>query len=53
MTTVARSLYRVVDAFTTGQITNAHVNYTLRKVDADHVEMDMQHGATLKLQRCK
>ena len=53
VTAVSASLYRVVDAFSTGQISDAHVNYTLRKVDADHIEMDMQHGATLKLQRCK
>lgn len=44
--------YRVSDEFTTGQISNAHVNYTLRVVDAGHVDMT-QSGATLKLQRCK
>ena len=44
--------FRVSDEFTTGQISNAHVNYTLRVVDAGHVEMT-QSGATLKLQRCK
>jgi hypothetical protein len=45
--------YRVVDEFTTGQIRNAHLNYTLRLVDADHIEMDMQPGGLLKLQKCK
>jgi hypothetical protein len=45
--------YRVVDEFTTGQIANAHVNYTLRQVDADHLELNMQPGGMLKLQRCK
>jgi hypothetical protein len=45
--------YRIVDEFTTGQIGNAHVNYTLRQVDADHIELNMQPGGTLKLQRCK
>ena len=45
--------FRIVDEFTTGQISAAHVNYTLHKVDADHIEMDSQHGGTLKLQRCK
>jgi len=43
--------YRVIDQFTTGQISNAHVNYTLRVVDTDHAEMTQ--GSTLKLQRCK
>ena len=47
------SRYRVVDEFTTGQISNAHVNYTLRQVDADHIELNMQPGGMLKLQRCK
>jgi hypothetical protein len=45
--------FRVVDEFTTGQINNARMNYTLQKVDADHIEMDMQPGGLLKLQRCK
>ncbi len=36
------SAYRVVDEFTTGQISNAHTTYTLRQVDADHIEMQMQ-----------
>ena len=50
--TTAGGGYRIVDQFTTGQISNAHVNYTLRLVDADHVDMT-QSGTTLKLQRCK
>jgi hypothetical protein len=45
--------YRVVDEFTTGQIGNAHVSYTLRQVDDDHLELNMQPGGVLKLQRCK
>jgi hypothetical protein len=45
--------YRIVDEFTTGQIGNAHVNYTLRQVDADHIELNMTPGGLLKLQRCK
>ena len=44
--------FRVVDVFTTGQISNAHVTYTLRPIDATHLDMT-QNGATLKLQRCK
>jgi hypothetical protein len=45
--------FRVVDEFTTGQITNAYLYYTLSQTDADHVEMNMTPGGLLKLQRCK
>ena len=45
--------YRVVDEFTTGQISNGRTSYNLKQVDADHVEMTQQGGPTLKLQRCK
>ena len=45
--------YSVVDEFTTGQIGNAHVNYTLRIVDAETLELTMQQGGTLKLRKCK
>jgi hypothetical protein len=51
--TGAGSDYRVVDVFSNGQVNNAQVAYTLRMVDADHIEMAMQSGGTLKLQRCK
>jgi hypothetical protein len=47
------SSYRIVDEFTSGQISNGHVSYTLNKLDADHIVLDMQPGGTLKLQRCK
>jgi len=47
------SRYRVVDEFTTGQINNAHTSYTLRRIDNDHIELQMQKGGTLKLQKCK
>jgi hypothetical protein len=53
VTPVDGSNFRVVDEFSTGQISAAHVNYTLRKIDADHIELDMQPGGVLKLQRCK
>ena len=46
------SQFRVVDEFTNGQVNNAHTTYTLRQLDADHIDMRMQ-GGTLKLQRCK
>lgn len=45
--------WRVVDQFTTGQIRNGSMSYTLRQADADHLELDMQRGGALKLQRCK
>ena len=45
--------FRIVDEFTTGQISGAHVNYTLDKIDADHIVLNMQPGGALKLQRCK
>ncbi len=47
------SRYRVVDEFSTGQIGNAHVNYTLRLADDDHLEMNLQKGGLLKLRKCK
>lgn len=53
VTTLDGSHFRIVDEFTTGQISAAHVNYTLRKVDPDHIELNMQPGGLLKLQRCK
>lgn len=45
--------YRVVDEFTTGQIGNAHVGYTLRVVNADTLEMNLEKGGTLRLRKCK
>ncbi len=47
------SSYRIVDEFSTGQISAGHSSYVLRRVDADHIEMNMQQGDSLKLQRCK
>ncbi|MFN3659503.1 MAG: hypothetical protein ACK4UO_19835 [Pseudolabrys sp.] len=47
------SRWRVVDIFTTGQISNAHTTYTLRRIDDEHVEMVLQQGGTVKLRRCK
>ncbi len=39
--------FRVTDEFSTGQIRNAHVDYTLQKVDAYHIELSMQPGGVL------
>src|SRR5215470_16446225 len=47
------SSYRVVDEFSTGQINAGHTTYALRKIDADHIEIKLQDGSSLKLQRCK
>jgi hypothetical protein len=46
------SSYRIVDEFSTGQISAGQSAYTLRKVDPDHIEMNMDSGS-VKLQRCK
>jgi hypothetical protein len=47
------SSYRITDEFSTGQISGGRTSYTLRKVDPDRVEMNMQDGGSVKLQRCK
>ena len=47
------SRYRVVDVFSNGQVNNAQVIYTLSLVDADHIQMNLASGGTLKLQRCE
>jgi hypothetical protein len=51
--TAAGSTFRIIDEFTTGQIRNAKMNYTLTQTDADHIELNMKPGGQLKLQRCK
>lgn len=52
VTSQGASSYRIVDEFSTGQI-NGQVLYALRKIDPDHIEMIMQDGGSVKLQRCK
>jgi hypothetical protein len=47
------SAHRIVDEFTTGQVRNGTMRYTLRQIDSDHIEMNMQPGGLLKLRRCK
>ena len=51
--TTVGSGYRVVDQFSNGQVNNGSVSYTLRQPDTDHIEMQMQSGGTLILQRCE
>ncbi|MGH6663860.1 MAG: hypothetical protein ACREB2_03000 [Pseudolabrys sp.] len=53
VTQVSSSNYRVVDEFTTGQISDGRTSYTLQKIDDDHIAMQLQQGGTIKLQRCK
>lgn len=53
VTPESASRWRIVDEFTTGQISNATVSYTLSQIDADHLTLDQQKGGTIKLQRCK
>jgi hypothetical protein len=53
VTPAEQAHYRVVDEFTNGQISAGRVYYTLVMLDADHIELQMQQGGTLKLQRCK
>lgn len=44
--------YRIVDEFNTGQI-NARMNYALRKIDDNHIELKLPQGKTIVLQRCE
>jgi hypothetical protein len=53
VTSAGSGQHRVVDEFTTGQIGNAKMNYTLRLVDADTVEMILEKGGTVRLRKCK
>jgi hypothetical protein len=53
VTSAGSSQYRVVDEFSNAQVKYGRTSYTLRKIDDDHIEMQMQSGGTLKLQRCK
>lgn len=43
--------YQIVDEFASGQI-NAWSNYTLRKIDDDHIVIDVA-GKTILLRRCQ
>lgn len=47
------SAWRVIDIFTTGQISNAQAIYTLRAVKDGQLEMTMQPGGMIRLQKCK
>jgi hypothetical protein len=45
--------FKIVDEFTTGQISNGHTTFVLRKIDPDHIELNFEPGGLVKLQRCK
>lgn len=47
------SRWQVVDVFTTGQIRNGTMSYTLIKTDENHITLDLEKGGAIKLQRCK
>ena len=49
---VGQSDYRIVDEFSNGQVTLGQNEYTLRKIDSDHIVIN-QSGTVLNLQRCK
>jgi len=45
------SEYRLVDEFNTGQI-RARLDYTMRIIDGDHIELKLPQGKTIVLRRC-
>lgn len=45
--------FRIIDVFTTGQISNAQAKYSLKIVEPDRVEINQQPGGLLKLRKCK
>jgi len=45
--------YRVSDWFTNGQVHNGQVFYELRIADNDRMDMVLDRGGVLRLQRCK
>jgi hypothetical protein len=44
--------FRIVDQFTTGQI-NGRTTFTLRQIDSDRIELHLQPGGTIRLNRCQ
>ncbi|MBV9954855.1 MAG: hypothetical protein JOZ70_06365 [Pseudolabrys sp.] len=44
--------WKVADTFANGQIRNARVIYTLKKIGDDRLELALDKGGTIKLQRC-
>lgn len=48
---IGNTHYKVVDMFDNAMI-NARQTYTLRIVDEDHIELDLQAGPVIALRRC-
>jgi hypothetical protein len=44
--------YRLTDEFNTGQI-QARVDYNIRRIDKDHIELRLPANKTVKLRRCQ
>ena len=44
--------YRLTDEFNTGQV-RARVDYNIRRVDNDRIEMQLPYNKTIKLRRCQ
>jgi hypothetical protein len=44
--------YRLVDEFNTGQV-RARVDYNIRRVDKDRIELKLPQDKTVKLRRCE
>ena len=53
VTSYGSSGWRVIDIFTTGQIRNGTVSYTLVRSDPEHVVLNLEKGGSIKLRRCK
>jgi hypothetical protein len=51
VTKAGTARFQIVDEFATGQI-NARLEYVLRLIDADHLEIKLASGATILLRRC-
>jgi hypothetical protein len=51
VTGAGTATFRIVDEFATGQI-NARLEYTLRLIDDDHLEIKLASGPTILLRRC-
>ena len=44
--------YRLSDEFNTGQV-RARVDYNIRRVDNDRIELKLPYNKTVKLRRCQ
>jgi hypothetical protein len=51
VTPAGPALFRIVDEIFTGQV-HGHVDYTLRIIDSDHIELTFVSGTTVLLRRC-